>query len=77
MRLGAGFERYGFCVVTRGLQYHSCALSSSGGVSCWGDNRDGQVMLVVGFEGAVVCCWRGAYGADDCVLFSRRLAMAL
>ena len=56
---------------------HSCALSSSGGVSCWGYNEFGQVMLVVGFEGAVVCCGGGAFGSDDCVLFSRRLAMAL
>ena len=35
------------------LQYHSCALLSGGTVSCWGDNSDGEVMLVVGFEGAV------------------------
>jgi hypothetical protein len=32
------------CVLTFGLQEHSCALSSGGGVSCWGDNCYGQVM---------------------------------
>ena len=63
----------------RGMQGHSCALSSSGGVSCWGSNFYGQVMLVVSFEGAVVCCGfhgGGVYRADDCGLFSRRLATA-
>jgi hypothetical protein len=33
--------------VTRGLQLHSCAVSISGGVSCWGSNILGQVMLLV------------------------------
>ena len=27
------------------MQYHSCAVSSEGGVRCWGYNRYGQVML--------------------------------
>ncbi len=35
----------GHCNVMRGLQAHSCALRSSGGLSCWGLNYIGQVML--------------------------------
>ncbi len=50
--------------VTHGLQYHSCALSIGGAVSCWGLNTYGQVMLFVLFlRGAVSCFW-GRGGED-------------
>ncbi len=40
------------------VQYHSCAVSSGGAVSCWGDNDYGQVMLLLCFylfEKCVAC----------------------
>ena len=51
--LVCGLRGEGQGVVTFCLQSHSCALSSGGAVSCWGRNDEGQVMLVVVFEGAV------------------------
>ncbi len=62
-------------IPTRCAQLHSCALSSGGAIFCWGRNGDGQVILAVCFQGAVVChgecaCW--AY--DD--VFPRRLGTA-
>ena len=35
------------------LQYHSCAILSSGTMKCWGSNGDGQVMIVALFENAL------------------------
>ena len=41
------------------MQYHSCAVSSEGGVRCWGFNGNGEVMLraaAIGFEQFSACC---------------------
>jgi hypothetical protein len=43
------------------LQAHSCAVSSSGAVSCWGWNNNGQVIAVTGCEG-VGFEWLGLSG---------------
>ncbi len=40
-----------------GLQVHSCAVLSSGAVSCWGRNGDGQVIALADLRGFV--CARG------------------
>ena len=54
--------------MTLAFQNHNCALSTSGGVWCWGSNSFGQVILVVVYEGAVVCWgWMRACQADDVV----------
>ena len=41
-----------------GLQYHSCAVLSSGAVSCWGRNSYGQVIAAACSRGVLVCVGR-------------------
>ena len=43
-----------------GLQAHSCAVLSSGAVSCWGRNVEGQVIAAA--------CWRGGLGVRGEIL---------
>ena len=47
-----------------GLQYHSCAVLSSGAVSCWGWNNDGEVSALADLRGGCVCAWGDAVCAD-------------
>jgi len=37
-----------------GLQYHSCAVLSSGAVSCWGGNDYGEVIGLADLRGGCV-----------------------
>ena len=38
-----------------GIQMHSCAVLSSGAVSCWGDNDDGRVIALECARGDALC----------------------
>jgi len=51
-----------------GLQGHSCAVLSSGAVSCWGYNGDGRVIAAACWRGGWVCVVR--YCAADEVIFA-------
>ncbi len=42
-------------VLTHGLQWHSCAVLSSGTVKCWGNNDNGQVIALAGLRWGCVC----------------------
>ncbi len=39
----------------QGLQFHSCAVRSSGAVSCWGNNAYGQVIAFAGLRWGCMC----------------------
>ena len=47
-----------------GLQAHSCAVLSSGAVSCWGTNDYGQVSALADLRGGCVCARGDAVCAD-------------
>jgi hypothetical protein len=58
------------------LQGHSCALSISGAVSCWGYNQYGQVMLAAAFlMGLLIVAGGDVFVADE-VFFSCSSATA-
>ncbi len=50
----------GVCVagLMYGLQGHSCAVLSSGAVSCWGRNGQGQVIAAACSREGLVCVGR-------------------
>jgi hypothetical protein len=45
-----------------GLQIHSCAVLSSGAVSCWGYNQKGQVIGLADLRGGCVFAWEKKLG---------------